>query len=142
MGIFLVTKSKVQRMKFACTLLFQFRRNNSLSKRRLCEERIFAFYDRDEESAYKQSIRIGKDEEMIFNYASYTEFYEFVGVMQLVELSVSESRNEIWHRFREMITPKERRKKLIPPKNKLDVFTRQKRFLKKYKERSSVKVKK
>jgi hypothetical protein len=113
---------------YACTLLFQFRNENSQEKRRLCEERIFKLFAVNIEEAYKKSLSIGKREECIFEYSDRKQYYEFIGILELVELSLPEEDDEIWHRYVELKSPLERYKKIIPEKSSLSVFRRQKRL--------------
>ncbi len=118
---------KIDSDSYACTLLFQFRKNNSEKKKMLCEERIFKVFATSEEDAYQKSLEIGKREELEFDYGTYIEYYEFVGILELVELSI-ENDDEIWHSYKNLYTPMKRKNKIIPMKDKLGAFARLKRF--------------
>jgi len=54
-------------------------------------------------------------------------FFEFVGIMDLIELGIECEEDEVWYEVKEYLTPMERRKKLIPPKNKLIASVAQKK---------------
>jgi len=119
-------------MKFAVYLLFQFKTtsNGVVNKKRICEERIYHIYEASADKAYLRANQIGKDEE--FSYQDGDKFisFEFIGIVDLIELSNLDDNNLVWSRFVEKLFPMERKDKIIPNKEKLTVFKSNKRKLK------------
>jgi hypothetical protein len=48
--------------------------------------------------------------------------FEFVGVLDLLELGLECEADEVWYDTRQMLTPMERRESLIPPERELSAF--------------------
>lgn len=46
-------------------------------------------------------------------------FFEFVGILDLVELGRAREPNEVWSRLHERLRPSERRRQLVPPERTL-----------------------
>jgi len=111
-------------MKFAVCLLFQFKVINKgkVNKKRICEEKIYHIISNSANEAYKKALSIGKDEEFNFKEKQKNIFYEFVGIIEMIELVELDEKNVVWSRFVEKLLPLERKAKIIPPKNKLSVF--------------------
>lgn len=109
--------------RFAAKLLFQFRvqKGRGSNRRRVCEERIISIQARSEKVALRLAKRTGEAEQLSYPDGVKTVFLEFVGVLQLIELDNSKP-EEVWWEFVERLNPWERRKKLVPPENKLAAF--------------------
>jgi len=109
---------------YAVCLLFQFKTelNNKVNKRRVCEERIYHINCNNAEDAYQKAINIGKNEEFYYMKDKKKVYFEFIGIIDLIELSELEEKNVVWSRYIEKVTPMERKDKIIPPKDKLTVF--------------------
>ena len=122
----------ILRNKFAAMLLFQFRteRFNIVNKKRVCEERIYHIYCQNKNDAFTKALAIGKREEFDYVDNDKKVFFEFVGILDIVELDVVEDENLVWSRFIEKIEPMERKDKIIPPKTKLTIFRKNKGKLK------------
>jgi hypothetical protein len=103
--------------RYGAKLLFQFRVtiDGSVGRRRICEEQIINFRARSPGDALRGAKRRGKQREF-----SYTNFdgnpvaFQFVGVLDLMELGISSDRDEVWYDFRDRLQPMERRDKIIP----------------------------
>jgi len=119
-------------MKFAAFLLFQFKTttNDIINKKRICEERIYNINTTSSEDAYLKANQIGKEEEFSYNDEEKLINFEFIGIVDLIELSDIDDENLVWSRFQEKVNPMERKSKLIPKKEKLTVFKTNKRKLK------------
>ena len=115
-------KKKLGPRKFAAKLLFQYRVvvDGESSKRRICEERIINFNARGSRDALRRARRVGKKAEFDdLNSEDNPVFFEFVGVLDLMELGVECEENEVWYDIKEMLTPMERKDKLLPTADKL-----------------------
>ncbi len=119
-------------MKFAALLLFQFKTttNDIINKKRICEERIYHIHTTSSDNAYLKANQIGKEEEFSYSDEEKLIDFEFIGIIDLIELLEIEDKNLVWSRFQEKVYPMERKSKLIPKKEKLTVFKTDKRKLK------------
>jgi len=111
--------------RYAAKLLFQFRVivDGRLKKRRLCEERIILIDAPTAKKALQQAKRRGKQSE--FDYANSDcdpVKFEFIGVMDLMELGIECAEGEVWYDIVERISPSERRDRLIPPESQLSAI--------------------
>lgn len=107
--------------RYAAKLLFQFRVeiDGHSGKRRVCEERIVNFQARSPREAMKTAKRYGAKAEYAYrNSDNNPIFFEFVGVVDLMELGV-ECGDEVWYDIRERLLPMERRDRLIPTDEQL-----------------------
>jgi len=106
---------------YSAKLLFQWRpeKNGKFPKRRVCEERIVTFQANSAEKAYLKSQKIGKAAEYKDEIENGIIHFEFIGVLDLLENSLSFAEGEVWHELKEMLTPLERKGTLIPPKSEL-----------------------
>lgn len=110
--------------KFAALMLFQFRnvKKNKVNKKRVCEERIIIFEEDTADSAYRKALKRGKEEETEYEDSGVKILFEFVGIMEMVELGASFEDDEVWCRLIEKIEPMENKNKLIPKKTHLLAF--------------------
>lgn len=117
--------------RFAAKLLFQFRvevkgKSNRL---RITEERIIVFHAKDSESALNFSNRIGESEEVEFkNNENGMVFIEFIGVRDLMHLGSECDEYTVWYEIKNMLEPMERKNSLIPSRDDLSAFIREKRL--------------
>ena len=111
-------------IKFAAYLLFQFKTvtNGVVNKKRICEERIYHIYAVSANKAYLRANQIGKDEEFSYQDGDKVISFEFIGIIDLIELSDLDDNNIVWSRFVEKVFPMERKDKIIPNKEKLTVL--------------------
>lgn len=110
--------------QYSAKLLFQWRpvRNGNSRKRRVCEVRIVTYQAASATSALKKAKKIGKDEEYTEKKTDGEIAFEFVGVMELKEISTAFSEGEVWSELVEMVEPMERQKQLIPDESVLDAM--------------------
>jgi hypothetical protein len=112
--------------QFSAKLLFQFRvswgRKSNL--RRVCEERVVTFKAQSAERAWKTANRLGAAADFEYrNPAGSTVHFEYVGIMELLELGVERSGpEEVWYDIVERLKPSERKSLLIPRKRALQAF--------------------
>lgn len=113
-----------QESHYTATLLFQYRseKDGHSNHNRICEERIFQIVATTPDKAYQEAEKQGYLERFDCNEGGRHICYEYVGILELVELSYLNSEHEISHRFVERLTPMEQKAQLIPPRNKLSVF--------------------
>lgn len=110
--------------QYSAKLLFQWRpvRNGKSRKRRVCEERIVTFPARSPKSALSKAKRIGRSEEFTDSRDGADIFFEFVGVLELMDVSISYDEGEVWWELVERVQPSERRASLIPPEHELEAL--------------------
>ena len=110
--------------QYSAKLLFQWRpvRNGNSRKRRVCEVRIVTYQAASAVSALKKTKKIGKDGEYTEKKANGEIAFEFVGVMELKDISTALSEGEVWSELVEMVEPMERQKQLIPDESELDAM--------------------
>ena len=111
--------------RYAAKLLFQFRVviNGDSAKRRTCEERIVLFEARTAKQALAAARRRGKSCELEYmNSKGHPVYFEFIGVMDLLELGLEAQADEVWYDIVRRQQPSERRDKLIPPDSELNAI--------------------
>jgi hypothetical protein len=109
--------------RYAAKLMFQFRVvvDGESGKRRTCEDRIIVIRAKSAESALLAAKRHGKKSEISYsNDEGNPVHFEFVGVMDLLELGLECAENEVWYEIVDRLCPSERRSKLIPPEPRLN----------------------
>ena len=110
---------------FAAKLLFQFKvtAKGDTGKRRLCEERIVHVKAPTARVALASVKRIAKRAEHRYkNTDGNPVHFQFVGILDLISLLDKYEPEEVWYEWKEMITPLERRKKLIPAEQDLSAI--------------------
>jgi hypothetical protein len=118
--------------KFAVFLLFQFQtiKNDTINKKRICEERIYHIESETSELAYTKAKEIGIKEEFSYIENNIQVHFQFIGIIELIELSIYDDKNLVWSNFIEKVNPMERKNRIIPLKNKLAIFRTSKGKLK------------
>jgi len=114
-------------LRYSAKMLFQFRadlgegRSNVM---RLCEERIIVIPAKDASSALRKAKAYGKKAELKFegSETSYPNYFEFVGITDLLELGIETEPEEVWYDIVTMKQPYERRDKLIPKESQLNAI--------------------
>jgi Domain of unknown function (DUF4288) len=117
--------SKSKQKRYAAKLLFQFRVvvNNRSGKRRFCEERIIVLMASHTKSALALAKQRGIQCEYSYdNDEGNHVYFEFIGLLDLIELGIECSDDEVWYEIKEKILPSERRDKLLPPETKLNAI--------------------
>jgi hypothetical protein len=117
-------------LRYAAKLLFQFRVivNGDSGKRRLCEERIVVLEANPAKAALKKAKAKGKSGEHSYKNTDGNKVrFEFIGVMELLELDPACRDDEVWYDIVERVSPSERRDKLIPPEAQLNAIYNERR---------------
>ena len=107
---------------YAAILLVQFRNESYNTKRRVCEERLIKFKSHSSEEALLYSNKRGKEEEYDSIQDNQHVWFEFIGIIDIFEVTTFDDTDEVCSRFVERILPMERKNKIIPQKNKLSLF--------------------
>lgn len=108
--------------RYAAKLLFQFRVvvNGNSSQRRTCEERIIVVNARSAESALLRAKRNGrKGQYQTLNSDGNPVHFEFIGILDLLELGIECEPDEVWYDIVERVSPSERRDEIIPRESEL-----------------------
>jgi hypothetical protein len=103
--------------RFAAKLLFQYRVvvGGRSGKRRICEERIIVLRATSAKNALSQAKRKGSTCERTYvNSDGNPVYFEFVGVLDLLELGPECENDEVWYDIRTRVRPSERKSGLIP----------------------------
>ena len=110
--------------QYSAKMLFQWRpvRNGISRKRRICEKRIVTFSASNAEEALKRVTKIGKSEEYTEQKPNGKVYFEFIGVLELKDITLNYSDGEVWSEIKEMVEPMERKDKIIPKKHELDAL--------------------
>lgn len=111
--------------RFSAKLLFQFRVDvdGDPGKRRFCEERIVVLEANTAQVALNKSNRRGKRAEHSYaNDDGNTVYFEFIGILELLQLGAECDDDEVWYAIRERMLPMERRDKLIPSESDLNAI--------------------
>lgn len=110
--------------RYAAKLLFQFRVGPaSQSGVRLCEERIVMLSARSPDEAYRKAEKLGAKGKLSYlNDEGQPVHFEFVGIVELIHLGPECTDEQVWYEIKRMSRPMERRKALIPSKDRLAAF--------------------
>jgi hypothetical protein len=88
----------------------------------MCEERIVTFQARTPKSALSKAKRYGRSEEFTDAREGVRVFFEFVGILELMDVTFGYSDGQVWWDLVERVQPSERRSSIIPPESELDAF--------------------
>jgi hypothetical protein len=101
--------------RYAAKLLFQFRVGRSEdSKFRTCEERIVIVNAKTMTQAYRSAERVGRQGQTRYkNDEGEQVHFEYIGVLDLMELGIEAEENEVWYEVKTLLQPMERKNKLI-----------------------------
>jgi hypothetical protein len=111
--------------RYSAKLLFQFRVTigGDSGKMRICEERIIVMKAATAKRALAQAKQKGKKSEYAYsNDEGNPVHFEFIGVMELLELGIECAEDEVWYDIVDRLCPSERRDKLIPPESQLNAI--------------------
>ena len=103
-------------------LFFQFRvvAKNVSNKRRTCEKRIILLEAASNRDAYEKGEKRGINSEYSYkNDDGNNVYFEFIGIMDMIELGDECDDDEVWYDIRDYIQPLERSSILLPEKNEL-----------------------
>jgi len=111
--------------RYSAKLLFQYRPDlkGEADVMRRCEERLIVISARNAASALRKAKAHGKGAEFEATAeAGNSVYFEFVGVMDLLEIGIECEPDEVWYDIYVRKLPMERRDKLIPPEGKLNAI--------------------
>lgn len=110
--------------QYAAKLLFQWRpvKNGVSRKRRVCEERIVIFPAKSDGVALLKAKKLGHKGQFVEQKNNGAVHFEFVGVLELKDITLGYSEGEVWYEILEMKQPMERRRKIIPKETTLDAL--------------------
>ena len=114
--------TKVEDQRFAAKLLFQFRVvvDGESGVMRLCEERILLLRAPTAREALAAAKRRGKRAQHRYtNDAGNAVFFEFVGLMDLLELGVECEEDKVWYTITQRKLPMERAAAILPAESEL-----------------------
>ena len=114
--------ARATRFRYAAMLLFQFRvvTAGRSDRRRTCERRLIVFEATGARDALRHAKQRGRAGKYSYrNAAGGTVHFEFVGVQDLLRLGPECGPDEVWYDVVELMTPMERRARLIPPEAEL-----------------------
>lgn len=117
--------TKTKRKRFAAKLLFQFRVmiGGESGKMRLCEERIINCFANNAREALRIAKSEGKKGQHNFKNSDGNKVYfDFIGVMELINCDVVMDKNEVWYDIKTYRQPMERKNKLIPSEKELNAI--------------------
>jgi hypothetical protein len=103
--------------RYAAKLLFQFRVTvgRVSNRRRRCEERIIVLRASSARGALVQAKRYGNRNRYTYDNTDGNDVhFEFLGVMELLELGLECDKEEVWWEHVHRIRPSEKRSSLIP----------------------------
>jgi hypothetical protein len=112
-------------MRYAAKLLFQFRsvKSGISCRRRICEERIVILNAESAKAALAAAKKRGRGEETSYRDCDKIVFFEFVGVLDLLDLGAESEPDEVWWELKTRVSPMERRDSLVPPEKELTAFS-------------------
>ena len=114
--------TKATAARYSAKLLFQFRMvaNGDSGVRRLCEERIIVFRAASPRSALVEAKRRGKAAQHRYkNNLGDPVYFEFVGILDLLELGAECEADEMWYGLVEKLRPMERKHTILPKEKDL-----------------------
>lgn len=117
--------------RYSAKLLFQFRAdlgNGKSDIMRRCEERMILIPARSAIPALNKAKRYGKKSEFTGEAeAGNAIYFEFIGVLDLLELGIECDPDEVWYDIIRLKQPSERRNELIPPESELNAIADERR---------------
>jgi Domain of unknown function (DUF4288) len=111
--------------RYAAKLLFQFRVvvSGEPGRMRIVEERIVLLSARTAKEVLRKAKTFGKEKEFNFiNDSGDRVYFEFVGVLDLLELGLEVEKGEVWYEIKQMLLPMERRSRILPTEAKLSAL--------------------
>ena len=109
--------------RFSAKLLFQFKTcyaKGGCDRRRTCEERIISFYAENAQAALAHAKKVGRSSQTDYlNDRGDTVRFEFIGVMDLLQLGSEADTETVWYDIVERLLPFERGTRFLPTDRKL-----------------------
>lgn len=117
---------------YAAKLLFQFKVSCAqwVGKRRLCEERIVLLRAASAVDALKMAKKRGRTSQQSYENAKGNRVnFQFVGVLDLLELGAECEDGEVWYDLKERLLPMERKADIIPAEHELSAIRIERRSI-------------
>ena len=116
-------------LRFSAKLLFQFRvEHDEPSIMRTCEERIVVFRAKTARAALAETKRRGNKAELVYkNDSGANVHFEFVGVMDLLQLGIECAEDEVWYDITTRKLPMERAREILPQEGSLSAMRTRRR---------------
>ena len=111
--------------RYVAKLLFQWRVvvNGNSGVRRLCEERMIVFRAATPRLALAQAKRSGRAAQYSWkNKAGDPVHFEFVGILDLLELGIECEKDEVWYNIVRRVKPMERKRFILPREKDLNAI--------------------
>jgi len=111
-------------LDYSAKLLFQFKRvvRGRLRKRVLCEERVVAFKAPHPQAALARAKKLGRTAEHGFDASGARVYFEFLGVVELRDMTVVAADGEVWYEIVERVQPRKRLRNFVPPESQLEAL--------------------
>ena len=111
-----------RKKRYAAKLLFQFKLSCAAwqNKRRLCEERIILV----RAASAREALKLVRNRGTTSNYSYQNSDgnqvqFEFIGVLDLLELGNECETDEVWYEIKERLLPMERKSAILPAQRDL-----------------------
>jgi len=112
--------------RYSAKLLFQYRAalgDNPDGIMRTCEERLILVKARNAKAALNKVKTHGKKSEFkAKSEAGNTFYFDFIGVMDLLEIGIECETDEVWYDIYTRKLPMERKHTFIPPEDELNAI--------------------
>lgn len=111
--------------RYAAMLLFQYRVvvGGKSSLMRTCEKRIIVLAAASAQAALTAAKRRGKAAQFSHkNSDNNPVHFEFIGILDLLELGIECEADEVWYDIITLKRPKERAKSILPPEQNLNAI--------------------
>ncbi|MBK9577518.1 MAG: hypothetical protein IPO40_10605 [Fibrobacteres bacterium] len=113
--------------QYSCKLLFQWNPSKDgieYRTRRLCEERIYKFPAKSPTSALKHAKKLGLKEEFEHPTEIGIVKFQFVGVLELIQLIDYGENSELWYEMKERVAKNGNLNHLVTDENILAAFSK------------------
>ncbi len=111
--------------QYSCKLLFQwnpFKDGEAFRKRRVCEEKIYSYPSKSPEDALAKAKALGEEECFDHETEEGHVYYQFVGVIELIQLIDYNEGTELWYEMSEKLIKDGNFEYLVPKEKELAVF--------------------
>ena len=111
-------------LDYSAKLLFQFKRivRGRPRKRVLCEERVVTFKAPHPQAALARAKKRGRAAEHDFEANGARVYFEFLGVIELRDMTGYADDGEVWYEFMERVHPRKHLRQFVPPESQLEAL--------------------
>ena len=120
-----MTLKEKEMKSYSCKLLFQwnpYRDGKEYRKRRVCEERIYTYVASTSDEALAKAQKIGEEGCFDHQIEDGQVYFQFVGIIDLIELIDNDEDSEVWYEIVERRVKDGELDHLIPQKEELALF--------------------